>query len=264
MKKIITILLVVCLSAVCAKAQDVIVLRDASEIEAKVITVGTEEITYKKWNFQDGPSYQIKKSDVFFIKYMNGSKDVFNEVPKNKENAASNVERQDTRDYGRFIHRKLFNAYVELGCPFVSYEAGPSLNVTAGFRMYDYGFVGLCFGMDALLYRHLHTFTNYSYSKIELDAAEFPIMLDLRGFYPIKENVCPFFEFAIGPNIMTDFGTTEYWTSFPLVSGRTRLMLGLEYKRLMVGLGYDCAFFGQGTRLDMGYAKIGFRFGKMK
>jgi len=40
--------------------------------------VGEDEIEYKKWDNPSGPTYFIRKSDVFMIKYQNGSKDVFN------------------------------------------------------------------------------------------------------------------------------------------------------------------------------------------
>jgi hypothetical protein len=60
-----------------ALSQDIILLRTGEEISSKVLEVGTDEIKYKKWENVDGPSYAIKKGDVFMIKYKNGSKDVF-------------------------------------------------------------------------------------------------------------------------------------------------------------------------------------------
>ena len=59
-----------------AKAQDVIVLRNAEEIEAKVEAITPNQVTYKRWNNLEGPTYTINKTQVFYIKYKNGEKDV--------------------------------------------------------------------------------------------------------------------------------------------------------------------------------------------
>ena len=57
-------------------AQDIIVMRNGDEVEAKVTKVGTTEVEYHKWSNQDGPIYTAAKSDVFMIKYKNGEKDI--------------------------------------------------------------------------------------------------------------------------------------------------------------------------------------------
>lgn len=58
---------------------DIITKRDGEEIEAKVKAVTQDEIEYKKCGREDGPRYTIDKSEVFMIKYPDGSKDVFEE-----------------------------------------------------------------------------------------------------------------------------------------------------------------------------------------
>ena len=57
-------------------AQDIIVLRDATEIEAKVIEVTDSQISYKRFDNPDGPMYRKNTSDVLFVKYANGTKEV--------------------------------------------------------------------------------------------------------------------------------------------------------------------------------------------
>lgn len=56
-------------------SQDLIILKTGDEIKSKVIKVGLSEIEYKKDS--TSPMYAIKKSEVFIIKYENGTKDVF-------------------------------------------------------------------------------------------------------------------------------------------------------------------------------------------
>jgi len=76
MKKFFLILLsVVFINAL--HAQDFIIKKNGDEISAKVQEVGTTEIKYKKFDNQDGPNYSILKTEVFMIKYANGTKEVF-------------------------------------------------------------------------------------------------------------------------------------------------------------------------------------------
>ena len=85
MKKVIIIAL--SLAALNVAAQDIIVMRNGDEVEAKVTKVGTTEVEYHKWSNQDGPVYTVAKSDVFMVKYKNGEKDVFNKVPEQSNSA---------------------------------------------------------------------------------------------------------------------------------------------------------------------------------
>ena len=62
-----------------AFAQDVIFMKNGDEIQAVVSEIGTDEVKYKRFDNQGGPTYTLKKSDIFMIRYANGSKDVFNE-----------------------------------------------------------------------------------------------------------------------------------------------------------------------------------------
>jgi hypothetical protein len=68
-------------------AQDVIVMRSGEEIQAKILEVNETEVKYKKFDYQDGPTFIVSKSKIFMIKYADGSKDVFSETPT--ENQAS-------------------------------------------------------------------------------------------------------------------------------------------------------------------------------
>ena len=51
-------------------AQDIIVLNNntADEIQAKVIEVSDSEVKYKKWAYQDGPTFTITTAKIFVIK----------------------------------------------------------------------------------------------------------------------------------------------------------------------------------------------------
>lgn len=245
MKKIFCILFLF-LSFSCF-AQDVIVLKDASEIEAKVLVVGIDDITYKKWDFQDGPDYKIQKWKVLFIKYSNGAKEVFDEVQVT-ETKDTVTNRKLSKSY---IKRNLFNTYIEAGCPFMITEAGASLNASLGIRIYDYAFVGLCLGADIVMITQTG----------DIDAQDIPMLLNIRGFIPVSKDLYPFLDFSVGPNFV--LGKVQNRT-VQAVSGRIRLCAGIEYKRLVAALGYDFITFGQGYDCHMGFAKIGVKIGKLQ
>ncbi len=72
-------------------AQDFIYKTDGTEIKAKVVEIGLNEVKYKKFENINGPNYIILKSDVFIIKYKNGSKDVFNKIEKLTNNKTEKI-----------------------------------------------------------------------------------------------------------------------------------------------------------------------------
>jgi len=58
-------------------AQDVITLKNGEDIKALVQEIGELDVKYKKFENPNGPNYTMKKSEIFMIRYANGSKDVF-------------------------------------------------------------------------------------------------------------------------------------------------------------------------------------------
>lgn len=63
-------------------SQDLIVKRDGSDVESKVVEVAEKVIKYKNFSNPDGPLYSISKDKVLMIRYENGTKDVFNSAKK--------------------------------------------------------------------------------------------------------------------------------------------------------------------------------------
>jgi hypothetical protein len=63
-------------------SQDIIIKLDGSEMDVKVAKIGNSEIEYRrKDQGSNGPVYTILKSEIFMIRYSDGTKDVFNPVP---------------------------------------------------------------------------------------------------------------------------------------------------------------------------------------
>lgn len=75
-KHLIIISLLMFLGSV-ASAQDVIIKRNGDEIQALVTEINNQNVKYKKYSNQDGPTYSLPVSDVFMIRFENGEKEVF-------------------------------------------------------------------------------------------------------------------------------------------------------------------------------------------
>ena len=82
----ISLFVVLFMNSVLVKSQDTICLKDKTTFAAKIIEVGISEIKYKRLDNLTGPNYLSSKSDIFFIKYSNGSID---SVGNNKQKAVT-------------------------------------------------------------------------------------------------------------------------------------------------------------------------------
>ena len=71
MKKLSLLVVLFCTSLM-VMAQDVIVKKDGSTIQSKVMEISGTEIKYKKWSNQEGPLYSITRDEVYSINYQNG------------------------------------------------------------------------------------------------------------------------------------------------------------------------------------------------
>jgi hypothetical protein len=86
--RIIIVFVVTIVTANFGIAQDVITLKNGTDINALVQEVGDVEIKYKKFDNPNGPNYTLKKSEILIIRYENGTKDIFSEEAKSVEKQA--------------------------------------------------------------------------------------------------------------------------------------------------------------------------------
>ena len=88
--KIFAKFLLSCVAMLCVatsvSAQDIIVMNNdnADELQVKVVEVLDDVVKYKKWTYQDGPTFSISTTDIFVIKYQNGEKQRFEQNNKKK------------------------------------------------------------------------------------------------------------------------------------------------------------------------------------
>jgi len=71
MKNTIVILLLF-IGATNLNAQDTIIKNNGERVIAKITEIALSEIKYKRFNFQDGPTYIENKKDIEVIRFANG------------------------------------------------------------------------------------------------------------------------------------------------------------------------------------------------
>ena len=118
MKKIVLLLIAVIGLGITAKAQDVILKQDGSEITAKVLEITDQQVKYKDFDFQGGPTRNINISEIFMITYENGQREVFqHRSPTQQKNLYSDLQKEfyrignDDKAMLKFFNRKEFVQY---------------------------------------------------------------------------------------------------------------------------------------------------------
>lgn len=106
MKKVLLILVACCLVEV-TTAQDVIVKKDGSTILSKVLEVNQNDIKYKKFSNQNGPTYTISVSELLSINYENGDKDTFDKPSSTNLTAPVSAATMPTVDYAVLAEENL-------------------------------------------------------------------------------------------------------------------------------------------------------------
>lgn len=77
---------------------DVIVFKNRSEVEAKVLEVGVSEVKYKLCDNQDGPVFTESKDKISMIRFANGSKTSFSNQESDEEKTKIIVDEKDYLD----------------------------------------------------------------------------------------------------------------------------------------------------------------------
>ena len=240
MKKSVVVIVLSVLFVATASAQDRIVKNDASEIEAKVITVSPDKVTYKKWSNPDGPTYEMMRSDIFFIRYQNGEKEILNDFSR------------ETKPESKSDRKKIsFQAYSYLGADFNSAMGGPTLDVSAGVRITDYFYAGLETGFHTMM-ADLYVSTSYAlypYS-VFMVGGYIPIGLNMKGYLPVTEKFMPYLNCTLGGAMgCIDFSGRAFYCN---------VGTGFDLGRFSFGIGY----MNLGGSMHNGYVKLGYKFGK--
>ena len=78
-----------------AAAQDLIVKKDGANVAAKVLEIGEKDIKYKKASHLDGPTYLVSVANVVYIRFEDGSTDIFSQ--EDYDRLAAEAHRRNSR-----------------------------------------------------------------------------------------------------------------------------------------------------------------------
>lgn len=141
MGKILLSLALAAAFAIPSFAQDIVILKNGTSIDAKVLEVDDNSVRYKKFNNPDGPTYTAKKETISEIRYKNGSKEIFNQAkatsPDKNPNSVWWTKAKETK-LGFWMDPLGFAQWGPmLG---VSIRVGSNFDVKAHVRYFDEGF----------------------------------------------------------------------------------------------------------------------------
>lgn len=218
-------------------------MKDAEEIPAKVTEISDRDIFYRKWDNIEGPVYSIPKTDVLFIRYQNGTKEIFREKTSDKHSAAQLTGSSPAAK---------FQSDICVGTIFDAIGAGITSEIALGVRV-NRLFIGAQTGIRSIFEKFGYT-TGYDYYESTISAGYIPLELNMKGYIPISENVRAYINSSLGGFFgVADFGGIN---GFSFQAGA-----GVEIKRTSIGIGYNGLVY-QGSTGSSGYIKIGFRLGK--
>lgn len=73
-KGLLTVFGILCF--LCSYAQDTLIKKNGDEVRVTILEITPELIKYKRFDYPEGPTISILKTEVFLVKYGNGTKEV--------------------------------------------------------------------------------------------------------------------------------------------------------------------------------------------
>lgn len=179
-----TTLLLALLAAVPLFAQDIIVRRDGSVVQSKIVEVSSSEIKYKKLSKPDGPIFVLKTSEIISINYADGEVERYDQVAEPTPQTASAPK--GTPEEPLFI------------------EVGPDANNLRLLEKYNWPRVrSLKNGASGRAVQKYHYKFGFTKNSV-LSSADLEIAFERGEWYPLYSNTTPSFEYSIKITNKTD------------------------------------------------------------
>ena len=241
-----------------ANAQDIILKKDASEIKAKVLEITDQQVKYKEFDFQNGPTRNINISEVFMITYENGKREVFNTLNESnayisKQQSVINCAKKTAFGLDMGFGGSFDVLYGQKSDTWSATSLG--MRVTHHFNPY--------FGIDFL---KINLITEIGPSKSHNPwIMRFQLMPGIRGNSPaFYKCMSVYAVFRLGYGI----SFTQFKSSFEDLCLETELGLNLTHN-VFAGFSYNYSkYFKKGKAFEDATHilsfRIGFNFGKMK
>lgn len=231
------LLFAIAITTICSvKAQDVIVMKDAIEVQAKVTAITDKSVSYKRWSYLEGPTYTTSKANVFYIKYANGEKDIIQSM--------TTTQQSDLFSKLKDLTPIKFQGYGYIGTIFNAYEVGPSVDLSFGVKIYEYFYTGIQTGFHSVFTENLY-------------CAYIPIGLNMKGYLTRGRKVNPYINCSLG-------GFIGLVDMEDVCGFHCQIGAGIDVKRFTFGIGYNGLVMGEIERygFGFGYVQLGIRFGK--
>lgn len=246
MKKIF--LLVGLVASTMLSAKDIIILKNSTKIDAKILEVSSSEIKYKKINSLDGPTFVVSTNEINSIVFENGDVQTYstvsqpsqsrnNTIAQNEAVEGSNETAMSNGLYssGNKAHFQFIHSF---GANFMENFAGPSMTFGFGSRIKDYLYVGGGFGCATLL----------KATGLESYNIALPLYAQVRGYVPVRKKIMPFVEFSIGGTL--DFMQAYYVSRYGEIHDDGMRLGGHFYTEVGVG------FYANKFNFSIGYSRL--------
>lgn len=116
-----------------AYAREVMTMTNGEELEVEIVTMGTDDITYRKASNPNGPTYTISRSKVFFITFDNGAKEII--TPQQQSVASVGNENNSGKT-------TLANTLLQASMAKVEQNAAPKKNYFPGLTFFPHVSLG--------------------------------------------------------------------------------------------------------------------------
>lgn len=113
--KVLLILAAMLLAAPALSAQDLLVRNNGEETEVKVLEVSRDYVKYKKFSNPDGPVFTVPVSEIFMIRYEDGTKTVFGEGGNNTGSGISDMGAPEAAQQPVKLERVLRPTRMQIG-----------------------------------------------------------------------------------------------------------------------------------------------------
>jgi len=234
-------------------AYDIILLKSGDEIKAKVLEITDQQIKYKDFDFQSGPTRNLNISEVFMITYENGKKEVFNKLP---DRNISSSKRQNVINCAK---KTAFGLDIGIGGVKETFSSALGIRVMHHFNPY--------FGVD---FFKINWLTDVPINGSNAWRMKLQIMPGVRGNSPtFFKCMSAYAAFRLGYGMLV--GSAPI---YKILAGSTtdfeglclETELGLNVTRtIFVGFSYNYhLFFGDylGYKDHTYVVRFGFNFGK--
>lgn len=226
-------------------AQDLIVCRDAEEINAKVLRSGGSKIEYTLSGNSGGTVYTISSRDVLYVKYGDGRKEVFDNTPAIPKRLLAQY-----KDSYPHYQGEVSVGYA-LGVGQISKYINTSrvvVETVHGVRLSPYAFFGAGVGLN-------YFYGSKSGDKASDGAGVGSVFVNAKGYYPVSKGTSLYLSADLGASVgvwnMPDMADI-YTAVGPGVS------IGNPRDRLRFDLGVRYQYMGTGTSAVLFRIGLGF------